>query len=244
MLIILVSNHHSHEHLSGTHNFLMLGTEKLYLCHLPMYHVSAHSFQTILEAEIERTEMEKYLKIKKENPDKPIILFNESEMVLEELAHSSSSFVAPIHFANINGDPDGDPIGQTKVNITKILLSNKLNENSPDYPKHLEYYLFGTNSDCYLSHYLSKAPNFEQELGISISGTLLDNKVSHLIKISIPSVDEKNKQHITNDPLTQNEYIIETEKKEKFQISITNRYWINNTMLNPPPEEPPSHTGH
>jgi hypothetical protein len=220
----------------------MLGTEKLYLCHLPMYHVPAHSFQTILEAEIDTPEMEKYLKLKKENPNKPVILFNESEMILEELAHLSS-FVGPIHFADINGDPDGDPIGQTKVNITKILLSNKLNENSPDYPNHLEYYLFGTNSDCYLSHVLSKAPNFEQELGISISGTLLDNKESHLIKVSIPSVDEKNKQHITNDPLTQNEYTIETDKKDKFQISITNRYWINNTMLNPR-KKPTTHIGH
>ena len=237
-----MSNHNSHGHLLGTHNFLMLGTEKLFLCHLPMYHVPAHSFQTILEAEIEPPEMENYLRIKKENPDKPVIVFNESQMVLEELANSSS-FVGPIHFANINGDPDGDPIGQTKVNIKKILLSKKLNENSPDYPKHLEYYMFGTNSDCYLSHFLSKAPNFEQELGILISDTLLDNKESHLIKISIPSVDEKNIQHITNDPLTQNEYTIETEKKEKFQISITNRYWINNTMLNPPKTHP-SHPGH
>jgi hypothetical protein len=112
-------------------------------------------------------------------------------MALEELAHSSS-FFGPIHFANENGDPDGGPILQTKVNIKKILLFKKLNENSPDYPGHLEYYLFGTNSHCYLSHLLSKAPNFEQELGVSISGTLLDTNESHLMKISIPSVEEKN----------------------------------------------------
>ena len=170
----------------------MLGTEKLYLCHLPMYHVPAHSFQTILEAEIEKPEMEKYLRIKKENPDTPIIVFNESEMVLEELAHSSS-FVGPIHFANINGDADGDPLGQTKVNIKKILLSNKLNENSPDYPKHLEYYMFGTNSDWHLSHFLSKAPNFEQELDISILDNLPNSEESTNIKISVPSVNEKSK---------------------------------------------------
>lgn len=236
-----MSNHHSHEHLVNVHGFLMLGTEKLYLCHLPMYHMPAHTFQTILEAEIDRAGMDNYLRIKKENPDKPIIVLNKSSMTLEELAHSSS-FFGPIHFANENGDPDGGPIGQTKVNIKKILLFKKLNENSPDYPAHLEYYLFGTNSDCYLSHLLSKAPNFEQELGVSISGSLLDTNESHLMKISIPSVEEKKIQHITTDPLTQNEYTIETEKKEKFQISITNRYWINNTMLNPPKSPRPSIT--
>ncbi|MGB9169137.1 MAG: hypothetical protein WCB31_09450 [Nitrososphaeraceae archaeon] len=61
-----MSNHHSHGHLVTIHGFLMLGTEKLYLCHLPMYHMPAHSFQTILEAEIDRAGMDNYLRIKKE----------------------------------------------------------------------------------------------------------------------------------------------------------------------------------
>ena len=59
-----------------------------------MYNVTAHSFQTILEAEIEASEMENYLKIKNENPAKPIIVLNKSPMVLEELANSSSFFWA------------------------------------------------------------------------------------------------------------------------------------------------------
>lgn len=42
---------------------------------------------------------------------------------------------------------------------------------SPDYHENLEYYLFGTSSDLYISHFLSKVPKFEQELDISMSGT-------------------------------------------------------------------------
>jgi hypothetical protein len=225
-------SHHSHENLVGTHGFLMLGTKNLYLCHLPMYHMVAHSFQTILEAEIEGPAMKNYLKIKNKNPAKPIIVLNKSPMILKELANSSS-FIGPIHFANKNGDPVGNPISETRVNIKKILLFKQLNQNSPDYPQNLEYYLFGTNSDWHLSHFLSKAPNFEQELDISISDNLSDNnKESKIIKISIPSVNEKSRQHIKVDPLTQNDYNIETEKGDKFQISVTNRFWINNKILN------------
>ena len=77
-------------------------------------------------------------------------------------------------------------------------MFKKLNKNSPDYPKHLEYYMFGTNSDCHLSHFLSKAPNFEQELDISIFRNLFNNTKSQIIKVSIPSLNEKNIQHITN----------------------------------------------
>lgn len=133
----------SHEDLVARHGFLMLGTKNLYLCHLPMYSMAAHLFQTILEAEIEASEMEKYLRLRNENPSKPIIVLNESPMILEELANSKS-FFGEISFANEDGDPV-KLLGTTDVNVNKILLFNQLNKNSPDYPEHLEYYLFGTN---------------------------------------------------------------------------------------------------
>ena len=226
-------SHDSHEDLKGTHNFLMLGTKNLYLCHLPMYNMPPHVFQTILEAQIEASEMEKYLRLKKENPARPIIVQNhQSEMILEELANSSS-FFGRICFANEDGDPiDDNSISKTDVKVNKILLFNQLNKNTPDYPEHLEYYLFGTNSDWHLSHLLTKAPNFEQELDISISGSLLNNKESEIFKISITAEAERSKQPITKDPLAKSDYEIVTEKTDKFQISIKNRFWINNSMLN------------
>jgi len=196
-----------------------------------MYNVAAHSFQVILEAEIEASEMQNYLKIKNENPAKPIIVLNKSPMVLEELANASS-FFGLIHFANENGDPDGEQISSTIVNVKKILLFRPLDKNSPDYPEHLEYYLFGTNSDWHFSHFLSKAPNFEQELDVSLSGNFSNKKESEIIKISIPSEKEKSRQHISRDPLTQNTYSVETENAENLEISITKRFWINNGMLN------------
>jgi hypothetical protein len=231
------------ENLVARHGFLMLGTKNLYLCHLPMYSMAAHVFQTILEAEIETSEMEKYLRLKNENPSRPIIVLNETEMSLEKLA-SSKSFFGDISFSNENGDPiKGGLIGRTDVKVKKILLFKQLNNDSPDYPEHLEYYLFGTNSDWHLSHLLSKAPNFEQELDITISGSQPDNKESEIFKVSIPSVDErskqpinkgrdKNKKLIMEDPLTRSDYEIVTEKGDRFQVSIINRFMINNTMLN------------
>ena len=196
-----------------------------------MYSVAAHSFQTILEAEIEASQMENYLKLRNENPVKPIIALTQSPMVLEELVNANS-FSGLIYFADENGDPDGEQIGSTTVNIKKKLLFRQLDKNSPDYPEYLEYYLFGSNSDWHFSHYLSKAPNFEQELDVSLSSKFSNNKESEIIKISIPLEKEKSRQLISNDPLTQNDYTVETENAEKFEISIINRFWINNGMLN------------
>jgi len=233
--------------LAGIHGFLMLGTKNLYLCHLPMYSMAAHSFQTILEAKIEASEMKKYLKVRNKNPSKPIVVFNTlPKRTLEELSIHSKSFVGEISFGLENGDPDPNEelISKTDVKVTKKLLFNPLNINSHDYPEHLGYYLFGTNADWHLSHLLTKAPNFEQELDISISGRQPDNKESEIFKVSIPSVDERSKQPINKgvdenenaiieDPLTRSDYEIVTEKGNKFQVSIENKFMINNSMLNP-----------
>jgi hypothetical protein len=190
----------------------------------------AHTFQSILETEIEDSVMENYLKIKRETPSKPLIIFNETPMSLQELVNSED-FSGPIFFANDHGDPVGDSLDSTKVIIKKKLLFEQLFKNSPDYPGNLEYYLFGTNMDWHLSHFLSKAPNFEQELDISIPGT---DKVMEagITKISFPAEKEKSKQPITSDPLNDNEYTITMQNGKEFEISITNRFWINNEPLN------------
>ena len=57
-----------------------------------MYNMAAHSFQTILEAEIEGDEMKNFLRIKKEHPTKPIVVFTRSPMILEELVNSRFLF--------------------------------------------------------------------------------------------------------------------------------------------------------
>jgi hypothetical protein len=216
--------------ISSNHGLLMLGVRKLYLCHLPMYSMPAHTFQSILETEIEDSVMENYLKIKRETPSKPLIIFNETPMSLQELVNSED-FSGPIFFANDHGDPMGDSLGSTKVIIKKKLLFEQLFKNSPDYPENLEYYLFGTNMDWHLSHFLSKAPNFEQELDISIPGT--DEVMeAGITKISFSAGKEKSRQPITSDPLNDNQYTITMQNGKEFEISITNRFWINNEPLN------------
>ncbi len=55
------------------HGFLMIGTTKLFLCHLPMFFMPVHSYQVILQADIPEEDMKTYVKTKNENPNKPII---------------------------------------------------------------------------------------------------------------------------------------------------------------------------
>jgi hypothetical protein len=223
----------------------MMGTEKIFSCHLPMYFMPDHSFQVILEIELGGNDIETYLKTRKENPGEPLIIMNNTEMLLEELV-DSGSYEAAGYFANENGDPKkGEPpfIDSTTVTVKRKLLFEPLNPNA-EYPENLTYYLYGTNSEFHLSHLLSKAPNFQQELDVELSGDIIDKIKeldSEIVKISIPSLNERSKQPITIDLLTQSEYTIRMDAKEEEEeaaadvsgkIKIINKFWINNGPLN------------
>jgi hypothetical protein len=227
-----------------SHGFLMIGTEKLFSCHLPMYFMPEHSFQVILEIELGGNDIETYLKTRKENPGEPLIIMNDKRMLLEELVNSGS-YKAAGYFANENGDPKGKPpfipfIGPTTVTIKRKLLFESLNPNA-EYPENLTYYLYGANSEFHLSHLLSKAPNFQQELDVTLSGDISDKIKeldSEIVKISISSLNERSKQPITIDPLTQSEYTIRMDDVDdeavdvSGKIEIINKFWINNSPLN------------
>jgi hypothetical protein len=145
------------------------------------------------------------------------------------------------YFANENGDPKGKPfIDPTTVTIKRKLLFESLNPNA-EYPENLNYYLYGTNSEFHLSHLLSKPPNLQQELDVELSGDIIDKIKaldSQIVKISIPSLNERREQPITIDPLTKSEYTIRMDDVNdetvgvSGKIKIINKYWINNGPLN------------
>ena len=80
-----------------------------------------------------------------------------------------------------------------------------------------------------------KSPNFQQEMDVTLSGNIIDktNEASFkVMRVSIPTLNEKDEQHITEDPLTQLEYSIAAEDGTTGNISIKKKYWINNGPLN------------
>ena len=57
----------------------------------------------------------------------------------------------------------------------------------------------------------------------------MNNNIS---KTSIPSLNEKSKQPITEDPLNQSQYNIKIDNNIEGIINIKSKYWINNNSLN------------
>lgn len=232
---------------------LLLGTKKIYACHLAMFAMPEHCYQAILEIELNSTDMETYLNTRNENPGKPLIVMNQKSMLLRDIVSSNNNnntpFPAFVSFANENGDPVGQPIIEsTAVTIKKSLVFRELNPAGDNYPEHLSYYLYGADSEFHLSHMLTKAPNFQQELDISLNNVTLEGggktiqdimnrPDSGISIITFPDLEEKNKQPILNGPLDKSDYAVRINNDNPGEaitgkISIRNKFWINNGPLN------------
>jgi hypothetical protein len=223
--------------MSAIHGFLMMGTNKLFLCHLPMFYMPPHSFQVILQADLPNNDMASYIKIRNENPGKPLIIQNVEEKALKDLSNPGS-FDAQGYFADPDGNTQGDPfLESTIVTNKKSLLFEPLNPNS-QYPESLTYYLYGSNSDFHLSHVITKKPNFQQELDVTLSGDI-SNKVKEpnfvLAKLLIPSLTDKPSLDATGYPkesLTLKEYQVRMDDGTSGGISVGNNFYVNNWTLN------------
>jgi hypothetical protein len=235
------------------HGMLLLGTNKVYASHLAMFAMPEHGYQAILELELDSKDKETYLNTKRENPSKPLIIMNRGGMLLKDIVNSGNEgFDARMSFADDDGNPVKTIIESVKVPVKKSLLFTRLNPTGDNYPEFLSYYLYGINPEFHLSHVLTKAPNFQQEMDVSLhdvdfSGNrnktvedIMNGVSSGLLTVSIPDLEERNKQHIKQDPLDKSEYTIKipgiptrtSHGDSTGKISITNKFWINNISLN------------
>ena len=244
------------------HAFTIMGTNresKFYFSHTPMFHNPVHTYQVIFEGEFDKIEeMEKYLKKREElrekgeKPDNAVIIANPNqvqsfEKILNIPTLTGGSFVGE-GFEGLgfeNGEAFKKPsFMKAKINIKKVLLFQKLNPNTHDYPNFLTYYLYGTGSDLYISHLLSKAPNFEQEREVTLLEPKNINLDSNVIKIEVPDIFEKNNQPIKEDPIRE-------EREDGYKINIGNgstgrikfgKYqWIEINILNKPHDQHSHH---
>jgi hypothetical protein len=245
------------------HAFAIMGTNresKFYFSHTPMFHNPVHTYQVIFEGEFDKNEdMEKYLekreelRKKGERPDNAVIIANPNKLQsFEEILNipnlNKGSFTGNgfegLGFKNGNAFEQPPFMENVKINIKKVLLFQKLNPNTLDYPDFLTYYLYGNASELYISHLLSKAPNFEQEREIELLEPKNINFNSNIIKIEVPDINEKDNQPIREDPIKEeraNGYKIIMRDDITGRIKFNKYQWIEINILNKPHHHHSSH---
>ncbi|KAF8813146.1 PLP-dependent transferase [Phlegmacium glaucopus] len=142
------------------HGFVMQGTDKLYLVHLPMFNMENHRFQLIITGDIPQDKMDQYKKARAASPEKFFTLGTANRTTLESILRRKK-FSAVID----KGLPPSDgthlitdfELSNIEVIVKRPLDSINLQTKYPQYS--MPFYLYGTSDQLHIDHILFTSPN-------------------------------------------------------------------------------------
>jgi hypothetical protein len=163
----------------NTHNMLIVGQETVFLSHLPMFTSptfdSPHRYQVILEATFTKAGSNPqavYANDRKKNPGTKIYTLNPDEFVLPDLRPDAptpmSSFGAKIFHGHL--EKRGKKLLASGVNVSvKNVVHFREFDPAATAPSQLEYILFGKGKELFLAHFITRPPDFDQVLSVTVS---------------------------------------------------------------------------
>jgi hypothetical protein len=176
-----------HTEPAATHNMLIVGGRSIFLSHLPMFHkldeagarfLSPHRFQVLLEAAFFRDGRQVddlYFRDRELHPGERIYTMQPAEFVLPDLISSGGatppgSFSATAFRGHLErGGTPVDGLQGISVQIRKVIRFSEFNPRAGR-PTALEYILFGRGPDLFAAHRISKPPDFDQIIPVSVTG--------------------------------------------------------------------------
>lgn len=148
----------------GNHGMFMVGSQTLFMVHMPMFTTEKHMYQIVLQASLPADVMAKYQALRAANPSKPYNLINvdDDTFTLPQLkAGEVTSFKATI-FDGYSNDGGGTPgpvlFDNVPVTVEAVVIYRPFNLGI-DRPKQLVYTLFGRGTEAHLTHYIAQDPD-------------------------------------------------------------------------------------
>jgi hypothetical protein len=158
---------HSNHDRPATHGMAVVGHNKVYLSHLPMFH-SPHDYQVILEVEFD-TRAKNIYDQSVTNPSELYTVAPE-DFILPDMTKAGNTFQATLFKGHF--ERDGVAIAENvTVKITKVLYFKKFQPGASN-PAQAQYILFGNESEQFMAHVITAKPDFDQILKLKSDATL------------------------------------------------------------------------
>lgn len=179
----------------GNHGMFMIGSETLYLVHMPMLTSEKHMYQVVLRARLSSQAMLEYQRLRRENPTKAYNLINieNDKFTLPQLKSGEvRRFNATIYdgYSNEGGGEPGAVIADNVPVVIKEVIIFRHFNFAIERPEHLIYTLFGDNSETHLVHYITRDPDFQHIMTwSSVPEVFSSDQLTAGIELSFPALD-------------------------------------------------------
>lgn len=150
---------------ASVHGMLVVGGQKIYLSHLPMFH-SPHDYQLILEAELDGQALAAY-RASRAASDETVYTIAPERFVLPEMVANPRPFRASLFRGHF--ERGGKRIAEGTVVIRRVLHFRKLDAQAPQ-PERMGAFLFGNETERFLAHLITARPDFDQIVQVAVIG--------------------------------------------------------------------------
>jgi hypothetical protein len=182
----------------GVHNQMIVGAQTIYLSHLPMFMFDPqdhpHNFQVILEVTLSGPDNPQatYVNDRTNNPNERMYTMQPDAFEMIEFdpqqpkRHSLTGSIFRGHLER-GGEPIIDSV------IVEVVNTVYFHEFDPQAEPlaQLEYLLFGKRPELFLAHVITRPPDFDQLLAVTIvdqvPSNLADDELSRGVRVSIPA---------------------------------------------------------
>jgi hypothetical protein len=190
------NDHGDHHDPPARHGMAVLGTDAVYLSHLPMF-MDVHDYQVLLEAEFTGPDGHPhpgYANDRRQHPD-VLYTLKPERFVLPEIlpgngAPARSSFRGEVfrHHYERTTPPALTPVSVADaltVTVRRIVHARQFEQNA-ERPPQLEYILFGKGDELFLAHRINTPPDFDHLLQVRLDVELGDGDLAGGPRVVVP----------------------------------------------------------
>ncbi|PNS20008.1 Polyadenylation factor subunit 2 [Sphaceloma murrayae] len=191
------------------HGFVMQGTDKVHLVHLPMFYMANHRWQVIISGDLPYDVFNTYKTARQQNPDHFFVLGNTQENTLMDLIKEGGSFEAEMFMGLPSADNKHLAGPFTLKNVHVVVNESLSTSNLGPYPAQMPFYLYGTSEQMHIDHLLLAAPDAQlntDQISLKLDKTLSADQLANGVIAVFTDVHEASMQPFATDPKTSDDH--------------------------------------
>ena len=193
--------HAGHHGPTGTdeatvHRWVVFGTDRIYLSHLSMFSMPEHAMQVIVEAEFAKPDgspSTAYSDDRQSHPKQRLYTLDPELFVLSDILPTGSrpprqeALQTDLYRDHVEkNNPERERIAKgIEARIRQAVLANSYDPNAAPL-SNLEYVVFGDADELYLAHFITRPPDFDQIIRVTVKGEITTDALSGGIRLTVP----------------------------------------------------------
>ena len=236
----------------GQHNMMIVGEQAIFLSHLPMFG-NEHRFQVILEVAFDQdgTPLDNvYADDRRKHPSERMYTLEphrEAPFVLARLFNGDSetlmrSFPATVYRGHL--ERGGEPLEQLtdiEVTVQRVVYAEEIGLPADQpLPDGLDYIVFGGAPELFLAHRIAGPPNFDQLLGVKLSGhEFTEEDFARGISITVSDRENSPARRLrVGEIVAAQGHVAGTDAMRPVEVEVTTEYYFEESELDPDSSDP------